>query len=146
MSGRRQLEDAEIPAIRPDDDQRSMAVFERDTRSASAARGWLRRFLAARHVPDGVQEDAALVLSELVTNALRHGLGQVVVRAAVADGGRVDLAVTDSGPEQPELLPANPSRVGGVGLHVVAKVSRDWGVARFPGGKTVWAVIAAPTH
>jgi len=52
------------------------------------------------------------------------------------------VSVTDSGAEQPQLQEVDPERVGGVGLHVVAQVSDEWGVAPFPGGKTVWARIA----
>jgi hypothetical protein len=42
------------------------------------------------------------------------------------------------------MLSPDLERVGGVGLLVVERVSTAWGVAPFPGGKTVWASIAAP--
>jgi hypothetical protein len=42
------------------------------------------------------------------------------------------------------VLAPDPERVGGLGLVVVDAVSREWGVARFPGGKTVWALVARP--
>jgi hypothetical protein len=42
------------------------------------------------------------------------------------------------------MLSADLDRVGGVGLIVVERISVAWGVAPFPGGKTVWASIAAP--
>ena len=131
--------------VRTDDTfDQSMAVFARETRSASVARSWLRGFLDEAGLPEPVQADAALVISELVTNALRHGLGEIVARARIGDDGHVDVSVTDSGAEQPELQAVDPERIGGVGLHVVAQVSDEWGVAQFPGGKTVWASIAVP--
>jgi anti-sigma regulatory factor (Ser/Thr protein kinase) len=129
--------------VRTDDSSDiSVAVLARETRSASVARSWLRGFLDGVGMPEPVQADAALVISELVTNALRHGLGEIVARAKIGDDGHVDVSVTDSGSEQPELQAVDPGRVGGVGLHVVAQVSDEWGVAQFPGGKTAWARIA----
>ncbi len=86
-------------------------------------------------------DDAALVLSELATNALRHGLGEVVVRASLSTDGAVHLAVTDSSTELPVLQALDPARVGGVGLRVVDELTAAWGVAPFPGGKTVWASL-----
>jgi anti-sigma regulatory factor (Ser/Thr protein kinase) len=116
-----------------------MAVLPRERRSVVDARDWLREFLAVR-VSNALIDDALLVLSELATNALRHGLGEVVVRAGV-DEGAVQLSVTDWGTELPALQPVDPSRVGGLGLRIVDEVSTAWGVAPFPGGKTVWATV-----
>ena len=130
------------PVRTDESSDKAMAVLARETRSASVARSWLRGFLDDAGLPDPVQADAALVISELVTNALRHGLGEIVARATIGDDGHVDVSVTDSGSELPELQAVDPERIGGVGLHVVAQVSDEWGVAQFPGGKTVWARIA----
>jgi anti-sigma regulatory factor (Ser/Thr protein kinase) len=118
----------------------AMTLLPRDRRTPVDARDWLRAFLDQR-VPSDVADDAALVLSELATNALRHGLGEVVVRAAIDDDGAVQLSVTDSGDEQPAMQPIDPTRVGGLGLRIVDQLSVAWGVAPFPGGKTVWATL-----
>ena len=118
-----------------------MAVFARDVLSVSSAREWLSRFLADHHVTSTVSADACLVLSELVTNALRHGLGDIVTLGSV-DDAEVRVSVTDSGDELPDLLPTSPDRIGGLGLHVVGRVADNWGVASFPGGKTVWATLS----
>jgi anti-sigma regulatory factor (Ser/Thr protein kinase) len=126
--------------VRTDDrDDHAMALLPRDRRSAVDARDWLREFLRGR-VPEPLTEDAVLVVSELATNALRHGLGDVVVRAALEDGD-LQLSVTDSGNELPALQPIDPTRVGGLGLRIVDELSAAWGVAPFPGGKTVWATL-----
>ncbi len=118
---------------------RAMAVLPRDRRSAVDARDWLRGFLAGR-VSATLTDDALLVLSELTTNALRHGLGEAIVRATL-DDGMLQLSVTDSGDELPALQPVDPTRVGGLGLRIVDELSAAWGVAPFPGGKTVWATL-----
>ena len=129
-------------AVRPDDAgvAASMAVLDRRVGSAAEARSWLGEFLSRSAVAVKVCEDAVLVISELVTNALLHGQGRPVVRAGLAPGW-LELSVTDSGPELPELLARDPERVGGIGLVIVDQLSQAWGVASFPGGKTVWATL-----
>ena len=52
--------------------------------------------------------------------------------------------MTDSGDELPAMQPADPIRIGGLGLRIVDQLAADWGVAPFPGGKTVWATVAPP--
>ncbi len=122
---------------------RSMAVFDRRVESASEARTWLGSFLNERDVDDATAGDAALVVSELITNALRHGAGPTVLRAALT-ATVVQLSVTDSGDGEPRMLPPEPGRVGGLGLVVVDRLTTEWGVAPFRGGKTVWALLARP--
>jgi anti-sigma regulatory factor (Ser/Thr protein kinase) len=129
--------------VRPDDRiDHVMTLLPRDPRTAVDARDWLGTFLEG-HVAAARAADAALVLSELTSNALRHGLGDVVVRAGLDPDGTIKLAVTDSSDDAPALQPADPSRVGGLGLRIVDQLASAWGVATFPGGKTVWATIPA---
>jgi anti-sigma regulatory factor (Ser/Thr protein kinase) len=122
---------------------RSMAVFSQRVESASEARRWLGSFLHDHGVEVETVMDATLVVSELVTNALRHGDGEGVLRASV-EPGEIQLSVTDSGDAEPRILPPDRARIGGLGLVVVDRLAADWGVAAFPGGKTVWAVLTRP--
>jgi anti-sigma regulatory factor (Ser/Thr protein kinase) len=118
-----------------------MVVYNRHAASVGEARTWIDGFLTQREIEDTVRDDAQLVVSELVTNALMHGDGALVLRASIIDAA-VQVSVTDSGDALPEVLPIDPARIGGLGLIVVDRVASDWGVAAFPGGKTVWAALA----
>jgi anti-sigma regulatory factor (Ser/Thr protein kinase) len=121
---------------------KTMRVLPREAESVADARTWLSSFLRDQQIAAPASGDAVLIISELVTNALRHGLGEIVARGALTDGGVLYLSVTDSGQELPELQPVDPSRVGGVGLHIVDRLSSQWGISPFPGGKTVWATMS----
>ncbi|MGH8866914.1 MAG: ATP-binding protein [Actinomycetes bacterium] len=101
-------------------------------------------------LPDRVCEDAALVLSELLSNALRHASplpdGTLHVRWACHPPG-IEVSVTDGGastrptPRQPSL-----SSLGGRGLAIVGTLTDDWGVRDSGGDVTVWARVAEPEH
>jgi anti-sigma regulatory factor (Ser/Thr protein kinase) len=132
----------EDPVRADPESPQTMAVFARTTSSVGGARGWLTSFLRANNIPPAIAADAVLLVSELVTNALRHGLGDIVTRGALVNG-ELRIAVTDSGTGLPDLRPVDPGRVGGVGLRIVDRLADDWGVAPFPGGKTVWATLAS---
>jgi anti-sigma regulatory factor (Ser/Thr protein kinase) len=125
---------------RSTDGDRLSVAFDRNIQNTSEARVWIAEFVDAHAGGDALRDDAALVVSELVTNALRHGAGTVVLRASLVDG-YFNIAVTDSGDALPHQLPIDAERIGGLGLHIIERVSSERGVAPFPGGKTVWAVL-----
>ncbi|WEH40903.1 ATP-binding protein [Streptomyces sp. NBC_01218] len=119
------------------------------------ARHHMRAQLRDNGVSDAVVDDAVLILSELLSNACRHGrpLGQHVdvgdgdVRAAwrVDRRGGLTVEVTDGGgPTRP--VPSTPSVTarGGRGLNIISALSEKWGVRDdAPGEVTVWALVAA---
>jgi anti-sigma regulatory factor (Ser/Thr protein kinase) len=83
---------------------------------------------------------AQLLVTELVTNCVRHGNigpgGQILVDVALRDGV-VRISVTDSGPGFAPIRPAlDPSTDGGVGLLLVDRLAERWGVSQ--GGRSVW--------
>lgn len=121
----------------------TMVVLAREASSVATAREWMMAFVRGL-VPKAQADDAVLVVSELVTNALRHGLGEVVARTSIDHDGSINIAITDSGEDVPTLLPADPARIGGLGLRIIDELAASWGVAPFPGGKTVWATVVAP--
>jgi anti-sigma regulatory factor (Ser/Thr protein kinase) len=113
------------------------------------ARRRLRSELRDSGAAESVIDDAALVLSELLSNAYRHARpldgGQLVNAAWSRDSdGAVTISVTDGGgPTLPR--PASPSVTarGGRGLTIITSLARDWGVRETdsPGSVTVWAVL-----
>lgn len=107
-----------------------------------ASVGFARRFVVeacARWRLDSVT--AEVVCSELVTNAVRHGDGEITVLLRHIEG-RIYLGVVDDSPNPPRLVVADDLAEGGRGLALVAGLSRLWGFTDLgPEGKIVWAEL-----
>jgi anti-sigma regulatory factor (Ser/Thr protein kinase) len=97
-----------------------------------------------------VIEDALVVVTELVGNAVRHARplhgtnrsGVVVLRWDVA-GLDVRIDVTDGGgTHQPHVEPPSLAETGGRGLAIVSAVASDWGVTSEAERVTVFAVVS----
>ncbi len=98
-------------------------------------------------------EDMELVVSELATNALRHGLvldaqdlrrsGTEPIRMSmIRRGSLVACAFADPGSAAPVLRHPESLEPGGMGLHIVESMSLRWGWnPMLPCGKVVWAVL-----
>jgi anti-sigma regulatory factor (Ser/Thr protein kinase) len=115
--------------------------------SAAAARAGLRAELRGRGMPDAVTDDAALVVTELLTNALRHARPlpseQIDVNWTADDDG-VLVRITDGGGmTYPQMLDSEPDDVAGRGLAIVDSLASDWGVEVDPDRVTVWAYVTA---
>ncbi len=86
-----------------------------------------------------LQDDVLLVISELVTNAVVHGGAAPALVLRVGDE-RLVVEVHDPSPVVPQPLVADPARIGGWGLGLVARLTDRWGVKGTElGGKAVWA-------
>lgn len=126
-----------------------MVTVDHAPSSAAAARRELGADLAARGLPREVVDDAALILSELVGNAVRYGRplpGNVLQVAWAVEPDCLVVKVTDGGSSQvPHYRPAGPSEVRGRGLTIVNALARTWGVDRYENGfgpaSTVWAEL-----
>lgn len=109
---------------------------------AHSARAFTKQCLRHWHITDpSFVSDAALVVSELVSNALRHARGAEELRLVRRPGG-VTVEVDDIGPGRPVQLPPSHVRGHGRGLAIVAALACRWSVQmRESGHKTVRAVL-----
>ncbi|NHC15024.1 ATP-binding protein [Motilibacter deserti] len=89
--------------------------------------------------------DAALLVTELVSNAVRHG-GSEVTLDVQANGGHVVVAVVDGSDVLPVAGSGDEQSEGGRGIRIVESLTQSWGIEQRHGGKRVWAVLqpAAP--
>jgi serine/threonine-protein kinase RsbW len=113
--------------------------------SASLVRQRLRLDLEGRGCERTLVDDAAVVVSELVGNAVRHARplpdGSVLVEWHVVRGG-VELRVTDGGRKtQPNRAPVDPEATGGRGLTIVDALTREWAISDERGRTTARAVL-----
>jgi anti-sigma regulatory factor (Ser/Thr protein kinase) len=89
----------------------------------------------------GLADVVELLVSELVTNALRYGIAPYGLRMT-RDAHSVMVEVSDGNPTVPRLRTAQAGDEGGRGLHLVDELSSDWGVRSRPQGKTVWFTLS----
>ncbi|MFJ4710852.1 ATP-binding protein [Streptomyces sp. NPDC088785] len=127
-------------------------AFPADPMAVRRARAAVRAQLAAWDLDD-LADITILLVSELVTNALRHASGPIGVRLVHPETacGALLVEVSDPLPDPPRARTAAPDDEGGRGLQLVAGASRRWGTrpggattGGTTGGKTVWFELALP--
>ncbi|MGR4878673.1 SpoIIE family protein phosphatase [Streptomyces sp. LARHCF249] len=119
-------------------DAGSVATWRLDADPAVV--GEARHLVLAQLTAWGLDELAfstELIVSELVTNAIRHAGGPVRLRLIRAD--TLTCEVSDSSNTQPRMRRARSSEEGGRGLYIVAQLSHRWGSRYAIEGKTVWS-------
>jgi anti-sigma regulatory factor (Ser/Thr protein kinase) len=83
-----------------------------------------------------------LLVSELVTNAIRYSEGDVTLR--LVNERALVCEVLDNSAALPRLRQANSDDENGRGLQVVRQLSNRWGARRTPSGKVVWCEQPLP--
>ena len=122
----------------PQLDVRAAVVLAPVPESARAARRFITEFCAAARLPDEICHTAALLVSELVTNAILHGRS-----AATLEAHRppefIRVAVRDENPSLP-AVGDNPAfgAESGRGLMIVSMLAPRWGIEPADGGKAIW--------
>ena len=111
-------------------------LLPQSVEAPSLARSALRRWIAAFGCTEGFVEDAALIASEAVTNAVVHARSAPRLFAEV-DERRLRIEVHDASRDLPVLRPWKVA-VGGQGLRIVAAVADAWGWSMTGTGKHLW--------
>ncbi|MFE1248291.1 SpoIIE family protein phosphatase [Streptomyces sp. NPDC058735] len=116
-------------------------TLPREPRSVGRAREYARAQLLSWDM-EPLVDTTELLVSELVTNALRYGEGEIRLRLLL--DRTLVCEVWDSGLVQPRRRRARDTDEGGRGLQLVGLLSAAWGSRRTPRGKTVWFELPLP--
>ncbi|MEU4390801.1 ATP-binding protein [Kribbella sp. NPDC023855] len=121
-------------------------VLPHEVSAVADARRRLAGYLKRHRVADNARDDAQLVLSELLSNAIRYAppLPGGEVRATWwVDKAGIHLEVVDGrGDTEPQrITDAHPESVGGRGLAIVDMLTSEWGVRTADTRRTVHAIV-----
>lgn len=104
------------------------------------------RHFASRKVKEwgfaGIRDDVALLVSELVTNVVRHTDSGGIIDLVEQERG-MHVAVTDGSRDEPIVGRGDPVDPSGRGLKLVEHLASEWGVVVRREGKTVWFELVA---
>lgn len=116
-------------------------TLPREPESAATARRLLRTACSVWGLDD-LAEDGALIVSELVANAVQHARRDAI-RVVIDRPGaaRVRVGVVDFSKVLPVCTTPGPEDEGGHGLTIVGELAEDWGTDPLPWGKQVWAEL-----
>jgi anti-sigma regulatory factor (Ser/Thr protein kinase) len=121
------------------EDRRQAVTLTATPAAASEARAWVTA-AAASLLATARRADLELVISEVVTNAIRHGLpGGAILLAVTPKPEFLCVQVTDEGAglvPTPGAMASGPH--GGYGLFIVERLCRRWGITREASRTRVW--------
>lgn len=118
----------------------AMLLLPASSISPTAAREWVGRTGCSKHAVE-VLDEALLLISELVTNAVLHGVPPIMLLVE-CDEVALHVRVRDGSPALPEPRDAEPDSEGGRGMTLVEILTDAWGVVpvfdTYGAGKEVW--------
>jgi serine phosphatase RsbU (regulator of sigma subunit)/anti-sigma regulatory factor (Ser/Thr protein kinase) len=126
------------------EDHRIAFQLESDYAAVRHARSLIRDPLKRWGLEDLI-DSSELLVSELVTNAIKYANGEVMLRLILEPDSLV-CEVHDSSPALPRVLQVDKDAENGRGLHVVSQVAAKWGMRRTATGKVVWCEQLVPEH
>jgi anti-sigma regulatory factor (Ser/Thr protein kinase) len=126
------------------EDHRLCFQLEPELSSVRHARALIRDPLKRWGLED-LTDSSELLVSELVTNAIKYANGEVTLRLILEPDSLV-CEVHDSSPALPRVLQVDKDAENGRGLHVVQQMSSRWGARRTLTGKVVWCEQAVPAE
>ncbi|AWW37811.1 serine/threonine protein phosphatase [Streptomyces cadmiisoli] len=109
--------------------------LEPEEMAPGKARRLVRRALARWELED-LTDSVELLVSEVVTNAVRYASRPITLRLLRTDVLRCEVG--DDVPQLPRLRQARATDEGGRGLYLVNRLARRWGATRLSTGKVVW--------
>jgi anti-sigma regulatory factor (Ser/Thr protein kinase) len=118
--------------------------FPAVTASIAAARHWVRDCVEGFGGPlrrHSIIQSAELLVSELITNAIRHGAGPPLIRLTW-NGRLLRIAVSDDSNRWPRMRATKNTEPGGFGMQLLDRLAQRWGVTPRHRGKTVWADLS----
>ncbi|WP_241562692.1 SpoIIE family protein phosphatase [Streptomyces hoynatensis] len=141
----RQVDDAALLLARTralDAEHVATIDLDQDPALVASARKAAGEQLVAWHLPEAAFI-TELVVSELVTNAIKHASPPIRLRLIRGETSLI-CEVSDGSSTAPHLRRARTFDEGGRGLLLVAQLSQQWGTRQTPTGKTIWAEQQLP--
>ncbi|MEO3807806.1 ATP-binding protein [Sphaerisporangium sp. B11E5] len=124
------------------DGTRASWVLAPEPTTVPRIRKRVRRQLAEWGVP-ACGDVVELLVSEAVTNAMRHAWGAVLTLSV--ENGVCRCEIRDTNPAMPSICHAHDGDEGGRGMYLMEALSDHWGTYPVPTGKVVWFEVASPT-
>jgi anti-sigma regulatory factor (Ser/Thr protein kinase) len=126
------------------EDHRVCFQLETELSAVRHARSLIRDPLKRWGLEDLI-DTTELLVSELVTNAIKYANGEVLLRL-ILEPDSLGCEVHDSSPALPRVLQVDKDAENGRGLHVVSQLASRWGARRTAGGKVVWCEQTLPAE
>ncbi|MGX1887150.1 SpoIIE family protein phosphatase [Streptomyces sp. NPDC055287] len=123
-------------------DRHAAWELDNDLSAPAIARRHVRAQLANWHIDPDTASNTELIVSELVTNAVRYGSPPIELR--MINDQTLTCEVRDSGLAAPHLRHARTVDEGGRGLYITAQLTQIWGTRYTPDGKTIWTEQPRP--
>jgi anti-sigma regulatory factor (Ser/Thr protein kinase) len=122
-------------------------ALPRSPSAARAARAYVETALRIWYAPEKLIDDVALLVSEIVTNAIRHATGPQLVLSMSQERDLLHCRVVDSSAELPSPRASSAEDQAGRGLQLVAAIASRWGTEPLVdgSGKAVWFELANAT-